>query len=85
MFFNPANGTISRCGCKNSRALDRCGRFVRKSNHLPSLVDEVRNNSMYRDNARNFQQTVPTTNGLSCATDLLNEVFSLTKNGATAD
>jgi hypothetical protein len=38
MFLNHANGTISRCDCKNSRALDGRGRFVRKTKHIPSLL-----------------------------------------------
>jgi zeaxanthin glucosyltransferase len=47
--------------------------------HLSTLVDEVLNNSMYRDNARRFQQAIARTNGLSRAADLLEEAFSLTK------
>jgi UDP:flavonoid glycosyltransferase YjiC (YdhE family) len=47
--------------------------------HLATLVDEVRSNSIYRDNARKFQQTITKTNGLSRAADLLEEAFGLTK------
>jgi zeaxanthin glucosyltransferase len=47
--------------------------------HLSTLVDEVLNNSIYRDNARKFQQAIAKTNGLSRAADLLEEAFSLTK------
>jgi zeaxanthin glucosyltransferase len=47
--------------------------------HLSTLVDEVLNNSMYRDNARRFQQAIAETNGLSRAADLLEETFGLTK------
>ena len=47
--------------------------------NLATLVDEVLNNSIYRENARKFQQTVAKTNGLSRAADLLEEAFGLTK------
>src|SRR6266403_561799 len=43
--------------------------------HLATLIDEVLNNSIYRDNARKFQQTIAKTNGLSRAADLLEEAF----------
>jgi zeaxanthin glucosyltransferase len=42
-------------------------------------VNEVLNNSIYRDNARKFQQTIAKTNGLSRAVDVLEEAFDLTK------
>jgi UDP:flavonoid glycosyltransferase YjiC (YdhE family) len=47
--------------------------------HLSRLVDEVLSNSMYRDNARKFQQTIAKTNGLSRAAALLEEAFGLNK------
>jgi zeaxanthin glucosyltransferase len=47
--------------------------------HLATLVNEVLSNSIYRDNARKFQQTIVKTNGLSRAADLLEEAFGLTK------
>jgi zeaxanthin glucosyltransferase len=43
--------------------------------HLATLVDEVLNNSIYRDNARTLQQAIAKTNGLSRAADLLEEAF----------
>jgi UDP:flavonoid glycosyltransferase YjiC (YdhE family) len=39
----------------------------------------VLNNSIYRDNARKFQQAIAKTNGLSRAADLLEKAFGLTK------
>jgi zeaxanthin glucosyltransferase len=48
--------------------------------HLATLVNEVLNNTVYRDNARKFQQTIAKTNGLSRATDLLEQAFDLTKS-----
>src|ERR1700738_4494494 len=47
--------------------------------NLATLVDEVLNNSIYRENARKLQQTIAKTNGLSRAADLLEEAFGLTK------
>ena len=47
--------------------------------NLATLVDEVLNNSIYRENARKFQQTIAKANGLSRAADLLEEAFGLTK------
>jgi zeaxanthin glucosyltransferase len=44
--------------------------------HLSTLVDEVLNNSMYRDNAGKFQQAIARTNGLSRAASLLEEAFA---------
>jgi hypothetical protein len=49
------------------------------ASHLSGLVDEVLNKSMYRDNARKFQQAITKINGLSRAADLLEEAFGLTK------
>jgi zeaxanthin glucosyltransferase len=46
---------------------------------LATLVNEVLNNPMYRDNAVKFQQAIAKTNGLSRAADLLEEGFGLTK------
>lgn len=47
--------------------------------HLSTLVDEVLSNSMYRDNARSFQQAIAKTNALSRAAGLLEEAFGLNK------
>jgi len=47
--------------------------------HLSTLVDEVLNDSTYRDNARKFQQAIAKTNGLSRAASLLEAAFGLTK------
>src|SRR5207245_2231712 len=49
------------------------------ASHRSTLVDEVLNNSMYRDNAREFQQAIAKTNGLSRAAGLLEAAFGLTK------
>jgi MGT family glycosyltransferase len=47
--------------------------------HLSTLVDEVLDNSMYRDNAGKFRQAIAKTNGLSRAASLLEEAFAWPK------
>jgi zeaxanthin glucosyltransferase len=44
---------------------------------LSRRLDEVLNNSMYRDNARKLQQAIAKTNGVSVAADLIEEAFGL--------
>jgi zeaxanthin glucosyltransferase len=43
------------------------------SDHLATLLGEVLNNSMYRDNARKLQMAIADANGLSVAADLIEE------------
>jgi zeaxanthin glucosyltransferase len=53
---------------------------------LSVLLDEVLNDSSYRDNARQFQKIIADSNGLSVAADLLEQAFGLTKkNGKPAN
>jgi len=53
---------------------------------LSALLDEVLNDSSYRDNARHFQKIIADSNGLSVAADLLEEAFGLSKkNGKPAN
>ena len=47
------------------------------ASRLSLLVDQVLNDSTYRDNARYFQKVIAETNGLSKATDLLERAFGL--------
>jgi MGT family glycosyltransferase len=52
------------------------------ASRLSVLLDEVLNDSSYRDNARYFQKVIADSNGLSVAADLLEQAFGLTeKNG----
>jgi zeaxanthin glucosyltransferase len=44
---------------------------------LSRSLDEVLNNSRYRDNARKLQRTIAKTNGVSVAADLIEEAFGL--------
>jgi MGT family glycosyltransferase len=49
------------------------------ADHLSTLLDEVLNNSTYRDNARKLQKAITKANGLSVAADLIEESFGMTK------
>jgi zeaxanthin glucosyltransferase len=49
------------------------------ADHLSALLDEVLNDSTYRDNARKLQKVIAKANGLSVAADLLEESLSVTK------
>jgi len=49
------------------------------SDHLATLLGEVLNNSMYRDNARKLQMAIADANGLSVAADLIEESLGATK------
>ena len=43
------------------------------ADHLSTLLNEVLNNSTYRDNARKLQKAIAEANGLSVAADLIEE------------
>jgi MGT family glycosyltransferase len=43
------------------------------ADHLSTLLDEVLNNSTYRDNARKLQKAIAKANGLSVAADIVEE------------
>ena len=47
--------------------------------HLSTLLDEVTNNSIHRNNARKLQKAIADANGLSVAVDLLEQAFGLPK------
>jgi zeaxanthin glucosyltransferase len=51
--------------------------------HLSTLLNEVLNNSTYRDNARQLQKAIVKANGLSVAADLVETSFGVTKKGAS--
>ena len=48
------------------------------ASRLSQLLDEVLNDSTYRDNARYFQKVIAEGNGLSSAGDLVEQAFGLT-------
>jgi UDP:flavonoid glycosyltransferase YjiC (YdhE family) len=43
--------------------------------HLSTLLDEVLNNSVYRENARKLQDVIAKTNGLRKAADIIERAF----------
>jgi len=49
------------------------------SGHLSMLLDEVLHNDVYRQNARKFQDIIAKTNGLSMATDIVDQFFGASK------
>jgi zeaxanthin glucosyltransferase len=52
--------------------------------HLSTLLNEVLNNSTYRDNAGKLQKAIAKANGLSVAADLVEESLGVTKNAGKA-
>ena len=52
------------------------------ADHLSTLLNEVRNNSVYRDNARKLQNAIAGANGLSVAADLVEESLGVAANAA---
>jgi MGT family glycosyltransferase len=49
------------------------------ADHLSTLLNEVLNNSTYRDNARKLQKAIAKANGLSVAADLVEKSLGVTK------
>jgi UDP:flavonoid glycosyltransferase YjiC (YdhE family) len=47
------------------------------ADHLSSLLDEVLNNCIYRDNARKLQKAIAEANGLSVAADLVEKSLGI--------
>jgi zeaxanthin glucosyltransferase len=54
------------------------------SDHLSTLLGEVLNNPVYRENARKLQKTIAGVNGLSIAADLVETSLGVTKKADTA-
>ena len=52
------------------------------ADHLSTLLDEVLNNSTYRDNAGKLKKAIAEANGLSVAADLVEESLGLTEKAA---
>jgi zeaxanthin glucosyltransferase len=52
--------------------------------HLSTLLNEVLNNSTYRDNALKLQKAIAEVNGLSVAADLVEESLGVTKEAGKA-
>jgi zeaxanthin glucosyltransferase len=54
------------------------------ANHLSTLLNEVLNDSAYRDNARKLQEAIAKVNGLSAAADLVEDSLGVTKKVSKA-
>jgi zeaxanthin glucosyltransferase len=54
------------------------------ADHLATLLNEVLNNSSYRDNARKLQKAIADANGLSVAADIVEESLGVTNKACTA-
>jgi MGT family glycosyltransferase len=52
--------------------------------HLSTLLDEVLNNAVYRENARKLQDAIAKTNGLRKAADIIERAFGVS-TGAPSD
>jgi UDP:flavonoid glycosyltransferase YjiC (YdhE family) len=75
--------TVDQPGVAARIAEKKTGLFVPLKelnvSRLTLLLDQVLNDSTYRDNARNFQKVIAETNGLSKAADLLERAFGLNR------
>jgi zeaxanthin glucosyltransferase len=49
------------------------------ADHLSTLLGEVLNNAVYRENARKFQDVIAKTDGLSMAADILERSLGVIK------
>jgi MGT family glycosyltransferase len=74
---NDQPGVAARIADKKTGVV--CSLDKLTASHLSALLDEVLNDSTYRDNARQLQTAIAKTNGLSRAADLLEQSFGLTK------
>lgn len=76
--------TVDQPGVAARIAEKKTGLVVSLKELTPSrlslLLDQVLNDSTYRDKARYFQKVIAETNGLSKAADLLERAFGLTHN-----
>jgi MGT family glycosyltransferase len=54
------------------------------ADHLSTLLDELLNESTYRDNARKLQKAIAKANGLSVAADLVEESLGVTRMAGNA-
>jgi zeaxanthin glucosyltransferase len=73
--------TVDQPGVAARIAAKKTGQFVPSTqltvSRLSSLLDQVLNDPIYRDNARFFQKVIAETNGLSKAADQLEQAFGL--------
>jgi zeaxanthin glucosyltransferase len=81
--------TVDQPGVAARIAEKKTGLFVPSTevtvSRLASLLDQVRNDSIYRDNARHFQKVIAEASGLSKAADLLERAFGLAIKGGPTE
>jgi zeaxanthin glucosyltransferase len=53
------------------------------ADHLSTLLNEVLNNSTYRDNAHKLQKAIAQAKGLSFAADIVEESLGVTEKAST--
>ena len=76
---------INPRSCENRTQANRCSHLVRlTANHLSTLLNQVLNDSTYRDNARKLQEAIAKVNGLSAAADLVEDSLGVTKKVSKA-
>jgi zeaxanthin glucosyltransferase len=68
---NDQPGVAARIADKKTGVITSLDKLT--SSHLSTLLDEVLNNSTYRDNAGKIQKAIAQTNGLSRAADLIEQ------------
>jgi zeaxanthin glucosyltransferase len=54
------------------------------ADHLSTLLNEVLNNSAYRNNAQRLQRAIAEANGLSAAVDIIEQALGISRNSLTA-
>lgn len=54
------------------------------TDHLSTLLDEVLNNSAYRNNAHRLQRAIAEANGLSAAVDIIEQALGISRNSLPA-
>jgi MGT family glycosyltransferase len=73
-------GVAARTADKKTGVVSSLDKFT--AEHLSTLLNEVLNDSTYRDNARKLQKAIAEANGLSVATDLIEESLGVTATAA---
>jgi zeaxanthin glucosyltransferase len=70
-------GVAARIAAKRTGVVTSLDKL--SAGHLSTLLNEVLNNSTYRDNARKLQKAITEANGLSVAADLIEESLGMTE------
>ena len=66
-------GVAARVAAKRTGVITQFDKLA--PNHLSTLLAEVLDNPVYRENARNLQNAIAKTNGLSKAADIVERAF----------